>query len=277
MTHNSGLVSIIALAVLLSAPAIAQEQDPSKYIEALGWTSAPQSGHIDAVASIKLDGDLRFLSGNDADRFLQLNGNLPSPGISVVEDSQKGWFAVFEFDPSGYVKDDEKLDADAMLTSLKESNVENNKERTKQHLSSMTLVGWSVPPHYEPGTHQLEWGTKYTDEEGGEVINYTSRLLGRDGVMSTTLVSSPQTFDSDLAAFRSALNNFSFDPGRSYAEYREGDKLAGYGLSALIVGAGTAAAVKFGAGFFKAAGVAVVGGIAAIGAAWRALFKKKKG
>lgn len=256
---------------------MAQQKDPSRYIEALGWINAPQSGHIDSIAEIKLDGDLRFLSGNDADRFIQLNGNLPSPGISLVEDAATGWFAVFEFNASGYIKDDEKLDADAMLTSLKQSSEEDNKERVKQSLTPMTLVGWSVPPHYEPGTHQLEWGTRYTASDGQEVINYTTRILGRDGYMSSTLVTAPQTFDSDLVAFRAALTGFSFDAGRTYAEYRDGDKLAGYGLSALIVGAGTAAAFKFGAGFFKAAGVAIVGGIAAIGAAWKALFRRKKG
>jgi uncharacterized membrane-anchored protein len=43
------------------------------------------------------------------------------------------------------------------------------------------------------------------------------------------------------------LQNYSFNEGEKYSEFRSGDKIAEYGLSALIVGGAAAAAVKTGA------------------------------
>jgi uncharacterized membrane-anchored protein len=42
------------------------------------------------------------------------------------------------------------------------------------------------------------------------------------------------------------LNGYSFNAGESYAEYRPGDKVAEYGLAALIVGGAAAVAAKKG-------------------------------
>ncbi len=42
------------------------------------------------------------------------------------------------------------------------------------------------------------------------------------------------------------LGGYQFVEGKRYAEFREGDKLAGYGLTALIAGGAGAAAVKLG-------------------------------
>jgi uncharacterized membrane-anchored protein len=42
------------------------------------------------------------------------------------------------------------------------------------------------------------------------------------------------------------LEGFSFVPGQAYSDWRSGDKVAKYGLTALIVGGAAAAAVKTG-------------------------------
>jgi uncharacterized membrane-anchored protein len=42
------------------------------------------------------------------------------------------------------------------------------------------------------------------------------------------------------------LANYSFQTGQSYAEYRPGDKVAKYGLAALVVGGAAVGAAKLG-------------------------------
>ena len=79
------------------------------------------------------------------------------------------------------------------------------------------------------------------------IINYNTRLLGREGVMMVTLVTGPEEFLSVLPDYRNLIGGFTYKPGRRYAEYRPGDKAAKVGLSALVVGGATAAAVKTGA------------------------------
>jgi uncharacterized membrane-anchored protein len=135
-----------------------------------------------------------------------------------------------------------------------------------------------VVPHYDTETHRLEWGTKLRAEDNQLVVNYTIRILGRSGVMNAVLVSDPQTLNADIQQFKSALGGFDFSPGEQYAEFRQGDRVAEYGLAALIVGGAAAAAAKSGVlkGLGKLAGVAIFGGIAAIVALFRGLFGRRK-
>jgi uncharacterized membrane-anchored protein len=119
------------------------------------------------------------------------------------------------------------------------------------------LIDSSRPPALEPTV-------------SGVTVNYTIRLLGRTGVMNAVLVSSPSSLDNDIKAFKASLGNFSFTQGQRYSEFRAGDKVAEYGLAALIVGGAAAAAAKSGA--FKAFGKFIVFGVfGGLAAAWAAI------
>ena len=67
------------------------------------------------------------------------------------------------------------------------------------------------------------------------------------------LVGDEDAYAQALQDSRKLLEGFSFVGGKTYAEYRQGDKMAGYGLAALIGGGAFAAAAKSGllAKFFK--------------------------
>ena len=142
----------------------------------------------------------------------------------------------------------------------------------------MYLEGWFVEPRYDRQTNQLEWGTRLRTESGGQVVNFTTRLLGKGGVMSATLVSDPERLDHDVVEFKSALKNFGFNPGETYTDFKQGDKVAEYGLAALVVGGAAAAAAKSGAGkaIFKGLGILALGGLAALGAFLKKLFRKRE-
>ena len=91
------------------------------------------------------------------------------------------------------------------------------------------------------------------------------KLLGRRGVMTTTLVSSPEKLPLAAPLADALLGGYAYLPGNTYAEYVPGtDKLAKYGLTALVVGGGAAALIKSGllARFWKPLLVA----LAALGA-----------
>lgn len=108
-------------------------------------------------------------------------------------------------------------------------------------------------------------------------MNYTVRILGRSGVMNAILVTTPETLLTDLQEFRTALNGYDFVAGQRYAEFKQGDKVAEYGLAALIIGGAAAAAAK--SGIFKVlgkfAGVIGVAVIGTVGVFFRKFFKRK--
>jgi uncharacterized membrane-anchored protein len=107
-------------------------------------------------------------------------------------------------------------------------------------------VGWYEEPHYDQKTHNLVWALKAKDDNGEEVVNYNMRVLGRDGYMSITLVDDPAKLALSKPVAERTMQGFSYKSGKTYAEFRPGDKIAQYGLAALIAGGAGAAAVKLG-------------------------------
>ncbi len=272
MAHLRVLTGIFLLLAALVAQA---QRDPAaimQELQRLSWQRGPGEGAIGAQATIRIPDGYAFLDDKSTRRFLELMGNPPRDHHYLISPLNLDWFAVFSFDAAGYVKDDEKIDADALLDSLKKSDGPGNEERKRLGMSPIYTDGWHVPPHYDAGTKRLEWGMRLRDEKGGLHVNYTSRLLGRSGVMSAVLVSSPQSLSEDMRAFNRTLDGYQFVAGEKYAEFRSGDRIAEYGLAALVVGGAAAAAAK--AGLFKSLGKflwIIVGG--ALMGGW-ALFRK---
>jgi uncharacterized membrane-anchored protein len=90
--------------------------------------------------------------------------------------------------------------------------------------------------------------------------------------MHAILVSSPDRLSHDVAEFKTALVDYAFVPGERYAEFRAGDRVAEYGLAALVLGGAAAVATK--SGFLKAFGKLIVVGAIGLGGALLALFRK---
>ncbi len=241
----------------------------------LNWQMAPAVGKIGDKGEFKITEPLLFLDAGDTDRFLQLNGNLPQTSSYTIATKNSSWFGVLRFNNEGYIKDDEKIDADALLASLKESNQRGNEERKKQGLQTMVLEGWYFPPRYDNETKRLEWGTKLRSEnDQSTTVNVTTKILGRSGYISAILVSDPQSLEKDLVDFKSALKNFDYVSGEKYSEWKDGDRVAAYGLGALVLGGAAAVATKKGG--LKLILLAVVGAAAAVWAGIKKWFARNK-
>ena len=257
------------------------QRDPAfimQELQKLAWQKGPGESAIGAKAKIRIPQDYAFLDEKNTRRFLELMGNPPRDGHYMLAPANLDWFAVFSFDAVGYVKDDEKIDADALLDTLKKNDGPSNEERKRLGMEPIYVDGWHVPPHYDAGTKRLEWGMRLRDEKGRMNVNYTSRLLGRSGVMSAVLVSSPQSLAEDMKEFNAMLAGYDFNAGEKYAEFKSGDRIAEYGLGALVLGGAAAAAAK--AGWFKILGkyiwIIVGGGLMAGWALLKKLFGRKE-
>jgi uncharacterized membrane-anchored protein len=265
---KSRVVWILLLLLAVTAPSMGQEPEGQgsvgTQIQNLGWKIGPSEGKIAGRATIAIPANFAFLSAADTSKFLTLMRNLPRTDSYTFAPQDLSWFSIFDFEDTGYIKDDEKIDADEVLQSLKEGNARGNEERKRRGYPVLNLDGWFVAPHYDTNSKRLEWATKLSSD-GGVSVNYRIRILGRAGVMSAVLVSDPDSLEKDMRAFKVALNDFSFDSGQRYSEYRSGDKIAEYGLTGLIVGGAAAAAAK--TGLFKVIGkfgVLIFAGAAAV-------------
>jgi uncharacterized membrane-anchored protein len=275
------LAMVVALGAALPAWSAEQSEDDARNeMKNLPWQAGPATGEVGGRAKLKIPENARLLPESSGGRFLELTGNLPEEGDTVL--MHNGWWATLSFNDSGYVKDDEKLDADALLSALRKNDESANEERRKRGIASLVIDGWIVPPHYDAKTRFLEYGLKlHSSDSPRPVVNYTMRLLSRHGYETVTLVTEPETLERDVQDLHDVLAGFDFNAGESYGEFRPGDHVAEFGLGALVLGGAAAAAVK--AGWFKGLLAALAAGwklvaaaVAAVFAGIGKLFKRKQ-
>jgi uncharacterized membrane-anchored protein len=273
---------MVILLVCVSTLSFAQRdpQQTKQDLQKLSWQKGPGTAPIAGKAQIAIPENYVFLDAQNTRRFLELTGNPPRDGQYTFAPASLSWFAIFSFSDSGYVKDDEKINPDDLLRSLKESDGPSNEERKRLGMMAIHTDGWQVPPHYDPGTKRLEWGVRLKSDAGEAVVNYTARLLGRSGVMSATLVSDPASLEQDVADFKNSLQKFAYVSGEQYSEFKTGDRVAEFGLAALILGGAAAVATKKGlwgaiAAFFAAFWKLIAGVAIAALAGLRSIFKRK--
>jgi uncharacterized membrane-anchored protein len=240
-------VWVMGVAALGVAQAADKEgADQPNPLQALGWQRGPLKSPLSGKAVLTVPADASILNEADSSKFLELTGNMPSTGLNIV--AGKSWWATFEFDEVGYVKDDEKIDADALLKQMKADDGPSNEARRKRGLSELITEGWHIPPHYDSTSKHLEWALRLhsSDRPTEPIINYTVRLLGRTGYERVVLVSHPESLDADVKAFKAALTGFDFNAGEKYSEFKKGDRVAEFGLAALVAGGAAAVLAKTG-------------------------------
>ena len=281
------LAPLMIASFLFAARADAQSTDPDpnaqptaeqnetwNKIVALPWVIGPQKVPALQGATLDVKTQYVFLDVSAVKQFMQLTQNPRDGGEreQVFGPDDLHWFGIIEFSDDGYVEDKEEIDADAILDSIKEGTESANEARRQNGWGEMHVTGWRRPPYYDPQTNRLEWAIDASNSDGGASTNFNTRILGRHGVTSVVLVTDPQNFEKDLAEFKTALAGYEFDTGNRYSEFKAGDKVAAYGLGALIAGGAAAVAAK--TGIWKSFGKFIlIGGAAAVAAVWGAIKK----
>jgi len=248
------------------------------------WTAGPTTVALGSQAQLKLTDGYDFAGAADTRKLMQSMGNSVSNrevGLVNPKARDKEWVLIFEYEAVGFVKDDEKdkIDKQALLDSIREGTEEGNKRRKEAGVPGLHVTGWFEEPHYDSRTHNLVWALAAKDDNGVPVVNYNMRVLGRDGYMSITLVDNPDKLATSKVEVESLMSGFSYQTGKTYAEFRPGDKIAEYGLAALVTGGAGVAAAKLGlfAWLFKflaKGGKATVAALVAAAAGVRAFFAR---
>ena len=270
--------TLCRLAICLSVtPAVAAAQ-----ADKIPWAKGPTRGALGSEATISVPAGCLFTGVDGVKLFLQLTENIASGnerGVVMCQADQTSdpWFVLFSYDKSGYVRDDEgsKLDADAILETVRRGTEAANRERKSRGWGTLSVDGWATKPFYDRTTNNLTWAITAHDNTGGRTVNHSVRLLGRGGVMHAHLVTTPTQLDALVPTFNGMISAFTYQPGQKYAEWRPGDKVAAYGLTALVAGGAGVALAKSGllVKFWKL----IVAGIAAAVAAIKRMWGKLTG
>lgn len=285
----------VGIVLLTVASAFAASVETRKaQLQTLSDRIKYQDGQIslgDGLATVKLSDTFRYVDPAGTDTLLTgIWGNPPSQqkslGMIVPSGfdpfSSQAWCVVLRYQEDGYVKDDdaEKINYNKLLTQMQESVRKASAQRVKDGYSSIDLVGWATPPRYDKQTHKFYWAKelKFGDSHDENTLNYNLRVLGRKGILELTAVAGMSHFPAIEKATPEILAMVDFNDGNRYADYKPGtDKIATYGLAALVAG-GIAAK----AGLFKGLLVALVAlkkfliiGVLAVIAFAKKLFGRK--
>ncbi len=291
-----GVVPVANAAPAGDEPADAPTPADSAAVAAPGehnWPWQPGPKPLDLGHGVKLDlpDGYAYLGQPDAGKLMEKMGNLHNDGMLglVVSKSETDEYIVtLDFEDSGHIKDDESLDGKELLDSIREGEEGYNEERKKLGFNAIHAAGWDEQPHYDKAQHQLIWGL-IVEASDGSSINYNTRILGRTGFVSLNLLTDKQHLAQYKPSGALLLSKTAFEPGKRHQDFNSStDKVAEYGLTGLVLGgAGLGLAklvkigllAKFGKGFLALLIVgkkAIVAGAVAAGAAFKALFKKKK-
>jgi uncharacterized membrane-anchored protein len=200
------------------------------------WITGPDKTSLADVAELEIPAGYRFTDAKGARTLLE-NMKNPVPknlaGILALKNNA-GWI-MFEFTDIGYVRPDDaaKIDADALLKTIRETTEQQNQHRALDKLEPVAVVEWERKPVYDAERHALQWAIRA--EYGPDaVVNHTVRLLARKGALDAIAVQPASSATAGLAALEEVLDLISFNAGERYADYQEGDKIAASGLIELM-------------------------------------------
>ena len=293
---------VLSLAGMLAVGHLARAQEDTNKIPprviALLKSLKYQQGEINlrgGLATLTVPKDFNYLGPDDAETVLvKLWGNPPSEqkplgllipaGMTPI--SSNAWVVTIDYSEDGYVKDNDaaKINYDDLLKQMQKGVAEYDKEREKQGYPDITLVGWAEPPHYDAATHKLYWAKdlKFGDEPR-DTLNYCIRMLGRRGVLELNAVAGMDQLAQIDQQTPQILSMVDFKEGNRYADFDpKVDKVAKYGIAALVAGGALAAAAKL--GFLKLLWVGILAakkfiiiGVVAVAAFFKKLFRRGSG
>ena len=289
-------LSLAAASALLFLPfgASAQNAAAQQEIEAAmkAAYAAAQEGPADVKlgdqAVVHLPESMFFVPRIQADRLMADYGNGKDPsllGVVMPKSDDDDWVITVNFDKAGYIKDDDakNWNVSELLDSLRDGTEESNVERKKRGFPELVMDGWVEAPKYDSNTQRLVWSVavKHKGDSANDnpTVNYNTYALGRDGYITLDLITQKNLVPKDKTAVLTLLDNLKYVEGKRYADFNSStDKVAEYGLAALVAGV---AAKKLGlfaviAAFLaKFAKVGILAAAALGGGLWKRFRGKK--
>ncbi|UXZ21299.1 DUF2167 domain-containing protein [Pseudomonas sp. YeP6b] len=268
-----------------SAPAETAEHFLASLKQKTGTVTLPSG-----IATLKFNNEFYYLDPADTERLLTDGWGNP-PGFktlgmivpkAVSPLSERGWGVIVSYKADGHVSDEDaaKIDYAELLQQMQEEDEEDNKQRQKQGYAGLHLLGWAEPPRYDDTTHKMYWARELkADDAQQTTLNYSIRVLGREGVLELNAVAAMADLATIQQEMPKVLAFTNFTDGNLYTDFNpKTDKLATYGLAALVAGGIAAKAglfAKIGI-FLLAAKKFLVIGVVALLAVIRKLFNRNK-
>ncbi len=254
----------VAMLFLLSSVTVAQPPGGPGELPNLKFETGKITLGND-LATIDLPPTLKYLNGAQTKVVVeQIWGNPPGETfLGMVLPAKETPLsptclaAIITYEESGYVsdKDASSINFNDLLKQMQASETDVNAELAKQGYEPRHLVGWAKSPSYDAASNKLFWAKEIAfGSEPEHTLNYCIRVLGRRGVLEFNFVGSINQLAQADTLSPEVMKAVQFQSGNRYADFDpKSDKVAAYGIAALVAG-GVAAK----AGLFKGLIIAIL-------------------
>lgn len=223
----------------LSEAGITEESFKSfKAFTELDWKFDGSHPLQNSHSSISIPDGYALVLGSDADAIYK---NIGEPAVESLEAyvcnlSNLDNAVLFQNFQIGYVSTDDWKDIDpkALLSAIIENTEEGNKERLKNGNSEMHTLGWIQEPTLDKHSNTVYWAIELDRGENENIINAVALRLGREGYEEITWVTPISAYVPLGGELEVMLRAHRFDAGYRYDDYKAGDRIAEYGIAALV-------------------------------------------
>ena len=240
-----------------------------------------------AGAALNVPDNFYYLNSDDANKVLvEIWGNPPGQGVlgmlfpaDVTPFDAESWAVTIEYEEDGFVSDEDadEINYAELLEQMKDDTQNESEARVSQGFEPIELVGWAAQPYYDAASHKLHWAQEIKFGNADiNTLNYNIRVLGRKGVLVLNFIAGMDQKALIESNIDAVLALAEFEQGSKYEDFDpEIDKVAAYGIGALVAGKLAAKAGLFGMLliFLKKFGVIIV---IALGVLGKAIFSRKK-
>lgn len=261
----------VVLIFLLASPILAenaQEHSASmrREFSAMHWTTGTQK-LTESHGTFNVPKYSKIVLGYEAKHAdMLINGRNSSlvEGIAFT----RGRTLYLSYADDGFITTDDwkNVNADELLKNISNVTEQDNENRLKNGMSAMHVDRWIQRPTFDEERKSVRW-IFGAHNASGKIVNAVALQLGRHGYERFTLASDGSDSAGDTVLLADAVHRYIFDPGFRFSDHVQGDKLAGYGIAALVgtaAGATIAKTVGFSAILllFKKLFVLIITGIA---------------
>jgi uncharacterized membrane-anchored protein len=234
----AGALALLCLAAVTPAQAQMTPEQRREEMGKIPWVRDGSHKLGESSSTLSLPPDHAAAFAADAVRFETLLGNsdLASRHVEAVVINRRNEQVIFQsFNDEGYITlDDWKdVDAAAMLETIKDNTEKGNAEKISDGFSPVHVKGWLQQPTLDRDGNTVRWAIA-ADDSGTAIVNAVALRLGRRGFEKLTWVGDANAYVAQGGELDLMLGSHTFDPGFRYADFVSGDKVAAYGVGALV-------------------------------------------
>ena len=159
--------------------------------------------------------------------------------IDIFLDNEKSYtINIAKFTNDGYIKGDDwdNVDAESFIKELKSGSEKANKERIKNGYATVEDITWHIKPSYNKELGYVFYSLLVKFNDGSETYNSTAMVLGRKGYTDITFLFKDTIANVMPTEIDKVVKNFKYNQGSQYTDFKSGDKIAAYGVGALVAG-----------------------------------------